>query len=107
MIRDPWEPDCAEKNCVVMSDLVETIFGHHPASFVVVRATPGELLPLKMNASFSGRRIDHPNPFGHNFLANPVSRDHRNSISLHFASRTDSEIVSASQRFRRWLFCEK
>src|SRR3984885_10634212 len=84
MIRDAREPNGTEEDRIMMPDLVETLFWHHSAGFLVESAAPGKLLPLKLNAGFAGRRIDDPNSFRDNLLTNFVSRNHRNSKFLHF-----------------------
>src|ERR1700730_1026216 len=107
MIRNRWEPDSTQKNSVMMPDLVETVRGHHLTGFLVISATPGKLLPLKLNARFFGRRIDHSNPFRHHLLTNSVSLNRRYSIFLHVVSKRDNEIIPATQRADRWLFVGK
>ena len=44
-----------------------------------------ETVPVWVH-SFSGRRVNYPNPFRDHLLANSITRNRRNSIFLHFAS---------------------
>src|ERR1700738_5100088 len=101
MIRNTRKSNGAQKNGVMMTDQVEPLFGHHSTLFLVIRATPGECFPFKLDTGFSGRRVNHPNPFRDHLLTNSVTRNRRNSIFLHFASTRDNEIIPSWQRFRR------
>jgi len=37
----------------------------------------------ELRAAQRGQAIEHPQPFGHHFLPDPIARDDRDSIALH------------------------
>src|SRR5450631_1727323 len=78
----------------MVPDLAETVLGHHSAGFFVVGTTPGELLPLQLTATFSDRRVKHPNPLGYYLLTYPVSLNCRNTVFLHLVSKEITKAVS-------------
>src|ERR1700753_1444431 len=87
MIGHSRESDSAQKNRVMMADLMEPVFRHHSPGLLIVAATPRKLFPFKLDASFAGSRVDYPNSFRYHLLTNSVSLNDRNSIFLHFTSK--------------------
>src|SRR5271165_2661006 len=84
MVRNARIPDRAQEDCIVVSDPVETILGHHSTGLLIIGAAPRKLFPLKFNSGFSRRRVDYPDSFRDDLCTDSISWNCSNSISLHF-----------------------
>jgi hypothetical protein len=83
MIRDRSGPaDRAEVDCVVMPNRLEPVLRHHPSVLRVVVAAPGQIVPGERDAVLGCDRFEHAQAFGHDFLANTVTRDDGDAIAF-------------------------
>ncbi len=76
--------DRAEKQGIVAAQGVEPAVGQHLAvTRVVVAAGEVEMVALQRKAEPARGGIQHAQPFGHDFLADPVSGNHGDAIRTH------------------------
>jgi hypothetical protein len=75
--------DCAEKNGVVHANLIEPAGRHHRARLGVAPAAPVEVVPGETQTKAFSRGVNHADPFGDDFLSDPVAGDHRDAIAFH------------------------
>ncbi|MNR20306.1 hypothetical protein D3C85_1371400 [compost metagenome] len=66
----------------MLADLRLPVVRHHLAVLGVIVAAPVEMIPLELDAEARRHGIQHLQTFRHDFLANPVSRKHRNLVFL-------------------------
>src|SRR5882724_4332901 len=66
------------------ADPVLPVVRHHLAVFfAVVPARKIEVIEREVDAEFRRRRLHHPDALGHDFLADAVTGDHRDSFPVH------------------------
>src|SRR6218665_1254133 len=74
----------AEVEGLVAADLLLPVVGQHLAVlFVVVPTGKLEVIELQRNAEPELRRVEHPQPLGHDFLADAVSGNDGNALFSH------------------------
>src|SRR5262249_44605989 len=66
MIRNGRKADCSQENRIVVPELMQTVLGHHSSGLLIELAAPRKLIPLQTKTVFSGRRLQHTDPFGNN-----------------------------------------
>jgi hypothetical protein len=86
VIRHAWPADCAKENRVVLRNPVEAIRRHHPVVLRVILTAPVKIVPAESETVPLADRIKDTPAFGHDFLADPVARDHGYTISRHLIS---------------------
>src|SRR5579872_4805094 len=72
----------SQANGIKCPQLLKSVDGHHAASIEITLATPIEVLPGERQVKPPSRRLEHPNSFGHHFVADSVTFDYRYPISF-------------------------
>jgi len=72
VVRYRGKADRAEEDGVERTQEVEAVFGHHLAVPEVVLTAPREVLvPQRVRGGDLGRRVEHADGFGDDFVAMP------------------------------------
>ena len=76
VVQHRWETDRAKKYRIERRQLFNTIRRHHCAGFEITLATPVEMLEIKGDIEARSDGFKHLETFGHDFDADPVTRDY-------------------------------
>ena len=82
MIGHAGISDGAEEDAVHALDLVEPVLRHHRAALGEALAAPIVVLPFEREAVAARRGLEHAHAFRHDFLADPVTGDDGDFVSL-------------------------
>ena len=80
MVRHLGRTHGAEKDGIERPELLEAVLGHHPAGLEIVLAGVRKLFEIHGKLEASGKRLQGPHPFGHDFAADAVTGDQRDTI---------------------------
>ena len=77
-----WPAGGAKEQAFVTADLIAPVGWHPGTNLVVVVAAPVKGIQCELNAELAGAGVQHPQAFGHYFLANAVTSDDGDAMGL-------------------------
>ena len=83
MVGHPRIAHGPQKHRVEGVKLFGAVVGHHAARCGIGFAAPGEFLPVERDAVTGAGDLEHADGLGHDFLADTVAGDERNSMRGH------------------------
>src|SRR5262245_47636087 len=83
VIGDSRITNRAEVDRVKLHQAIDPVLVHHAAALQVVVTSPWDLRELAAEAALLGGKVEHVDAGGNHFLADTVTRNHCNSMSVH------------------------